>query len=62
MNAKVSFHGYIVPLFGVGENECLEQCKDCSEFYDFLQVRLSESGEFICDKCLTRPAKIAGFG
>lgn len=57
MNATVLFHGFKVPLLGIGEDETLQECEDCGDLHCFLQTRISEDGHFRCDKCTENDAR-----
>lgn len=56
MNASVLFHGFKVPLIGIGEDETLQECEDCHAGHCFLQTRISEDGHFRCDECAGKRA------
>ena len=57
MNAHVSFHGFSVPLIGVDRESVLNECDDCHDEFDTLQMRLTADGFFRCDKCAKHDAK-----
>ena len=52
--AHVHFHGFRVPLLGIGEDETLQECAACGKCFDLLQVRLADDGQFRCDECTAK--------
>lgn len=57
MNAHVSFHGFSVPLIGIDRESALNECDDCHDEFDTLQMRLTTDGHFRCDKCANHDAR-----
>lgn len=57
MNAHVSFHGFSVPLIGIDRESVLNECDDCHDEFDTLQMRLTTDGHFRCDKCAKHDTK-----
>ena len=57
MNAHVSFHGFSVPLIGIARESVLNECDDCHDEFDTLQMRLTDGGHFRCDKCAKHDAE-----
>lgn len=53
----VPFHGFRVPIIGVDEQETLNECADCHDQFDLLQIRLNQDGRFRCDRCTARNDK-----
>ena len=53
----VPFHGFRVPLLGLAESETLNECADCHDRFDLLQIRLNQDGRFRCDTCTARNDK-----
>ncbi len=44
----------------VGNVSCddyLEICDLCGDFFDIQQIRLTESGQMLCDKCMAEPSE-----
>ena len=54
MHHSVAFHGFRVPLIGINSDDCLNECDDCHDEFDTLQMRLNADGIFRCDKCTAR--------
>ena len=57
--ARVPFHGCLALPFGVREDETMQECEDCHDPFDLLQIRLSEDGHFRCEKCTEHDRKQA---
>lgn len=56
---KVPFHGFNVPLIGVAPDHGLNECEDCHDLFDTLQMRLNEDGHFRCDRCTAHDQRCA---
>lgn len=56
-SAFVPFHGFRVPLIGMPDDESLQECEDCHDEFDMMQVRISQDGHFRCDLCSQSDSK-----